>query len=320
MDDFSQTRDDDLFSSEITPTPVPVAPTAPTAPAPKPSLGLQSSRHAPTAPRITSGGPPPPKLSNSELSSRLDHIKANNARLTARRAAAEADEAGFAAIEKVQAKEDDEVREKQKKEKEERRVRDKERERGGREMQKERERNMRRKMESRGGREWDLGKEEDEGRGAGRGANGMVAPAVGEERGVEGGWGTGGPARRGREEFRGRGDRGRGDGRGRGGRGRGRGGMEAENVPRGPRVEKKVPPPGEEKEWPGLPGGKKDEKKEVKKEEVKENGAVEKPTIMTDLKKMADLKLDELPKFSPGLGGGGSWADQVEEGSPAIER
>jgi hypothetical protein len=147
------------------------------------------------------------KLTETELSAKLEAAKLNNARREAAHRLAEADEASFQQRET-------QAREKRREEGAARRV-----------MEGERERNRIRKLGAMGGREWDEGKEELEGAAAGRGRGNQL------RRGVHGGVGAvegKGPteSRESGREDAGRGKDGRGGfepGRGRGGRGRGRG-------------------------------------------------------------------------------------------------
>ena len=159
------------------------------------------------------GGIQKPKLTEDELSARLEAAKLNNARREEAHRLAEADEASF--------------------QQREAKAREKRREEGAarRAMEGEREKNRLRKLGARGGREWDEGKEEevagrrsdfrkgvnggigdvgkrtDTGEGFQIRGNGEGADESGYRGSTRGGYGGG---RRGR-------------GRGRGGRGRGRG-------------------------------------------------------------------------------------------------
>ncbi|MCJ1253474.1 hypothetical protein MMC24_001286 [Lignoscripta atroalba] len=167
--------------------------------------------------RLQTGGVQKPKLTEDELSARLEAAKINNARREEAHRLAEADEASFQHREA-------QAREKRREEGVARKV-----------MEGEREKNRLRKLGARGGREWDEGKKEEDfsrGRGGGyrRGMHGSVGYDQARNTGFiyegaeeqspleSGGRGTaephrGGPGRRGR-------------GQGRGGRGRGRGGYD----------------------------------------------------------------------------------------------
>lgn len=184
--------------------------------------------------RSATGGINKPKLTESELSSRLAAVKLNNARREEAHRAAEADEASFHHREA-------QASQKRREEGAARRV-----------MEGEREKNRLRKLGARGGREWDEGKQEEDissdtrgGSQYRRGAHGGTTAfrgngggGGGEHDETEGGYGPGefsgrGFGRRGggggggraRGGDRTRGERGGGGGRGgSGGGGRGRGG------------------------------------------------------------------------------------------------
>ena len=185
--------------------------------------------------RSATGGINKPKLSESELSSRLAAAKLNNARREEAHRAAEADEASFQRREA-------EAIQKRREEGAARRV-----------MEGEREKNRLRKLGSRGGREWDEGKQQQDisaarggsqyrrgvygGTTASRGS-GRVQEEGNHYRGHEGsgerGYSHQGVGGRGRGGDRARGDRDRGGRRGGGGRGPGghaggRGGGENKN-------------------------------------------------------------------------------------------
>ena len=169
--------------------------------------------------RSQTGGLTRPRLTEEELSAKLEAARLNNVKREEAHRAAEADEASFRAQE-AQAHE-----------------RRKEDTLNRKRMEAEREKNRARKLAGRGGREWDEGKEEDTGRGRGRGYRRGMHGSV---QGPDGSMNARGPgdAERGRTPWdgedevrsgrqrgdyngRGRGERGAGAGRG---RGRARGG------------------------------------------------------------------------------------------------
>ncbi|KAL9035453.1 MAG: hypothetical protein Q9214_006575 [Letrouitia sp. 1 TL-2023] len=181
--------------------------------------------------RSATGGNAKPKLTEEELSARLEAAKLNSARREEAHRLAEADEASF------QQREAQATQKRQ----EENRAR--------RLMDQEREKNRLRKLGAQGGREWDEGKENQESpRGSQyrRGAQGGV-----------GSWGVGyrendpGLMQDEDANARGRGFRGgrARSGRNRGGRGRGRG---FENDPSAFGI-LKPPPPNAETDFPALP-------------------------------------------------------------------
>ncbi|KAI9657850.1 MAG: hypothetical protein M1831_004086 [Alyxoria varia] len=178
--------------------------------------------------RSATGGPSKPRLTEAELSARMESVRLKNVSLEAAHARASADEARFMEREKEAA---------------ERAAAEKKTQA---EMMRERERNKAWKLERGGGREWDEGKEQQlesgSGRGSGfrRGAHGGVGGSKwggGEEAMPEGSWGdvendAGFRGRGGRGRGRGGGrGRGRGDERGRGRGGRGRGGNNFDHAP-----------------------------------------------------------------------------------------
>ncbi len=243
----------------------------------KPATAVRGDRSA-------TGGNIKPKLTEDELSARLEAAKLNNARREEAHRLAEADEASFQQREALASQ----------KRKEEGAAR--------RAMDQEREKNRLRKLGARGGREWDEGKQEEEynaSRGSQyrRGANGGTAYRGGQEQGrsygVDGGFsvrgrggGRGGyyglpsgtaDQKEGANPPRGGRGRGRGDrGRGRGGRGRGA---------------SAVPAVDAEKEFPSLP-------------------ASSKPPPKDDIddKKAAPIKGADIMQATEGE----SWADEVE--------
>ncbi|MCJ1484457.1 hypothetical protein MMC06_004628 [Schaereria dolodes] len=178
--------------------------------------------------RLQTGGIQKPKLTEDELSARLEAAKINNARREEAHRLAEADEASF------------QHRETQ--------AREKRREEGvaRRAMEGERERNRLRKLGARGNREWDEAKKEEEeeftngrSRGYRRGMHGGLSnnqkesgqqrrgkfSGEGEDEELSLAGAGGGGADDGlRGDFRGR-----GRDRGRGGKGRGRGGYDSRN-------------------------------------------------------------------------------------------
>ncbi|KAI9673019.1 MAG: hypothetical protein M1817_003183 [Caeruleum heppii] len=185
--------------------------------------------------RTATGGIKKPKLTDTELASRLASIKLKNASLLAAHARAEADEASFQRRE---------VQEQAKREEEKQHMR---------RMEGERERNRMRKLRGMGGREWDEGKEEEReeeerrrGGGYRRGAHGGVVGGVGSHGSGRGDADLGEEYPIRGDTYRGRGGRGGGD-RGRGsGRGRGRGGPF-------PSHHSTTPNPKAEADFPSLP-------------------------------------------------------------------
>ncbi len=234
--------------------------------------------------RSATGGNIKPKLTEDELSARLEAAKLNNAKREEAHRLAEADEASFQQREALASQ----------KRKEEGAAR--------RAMDQEREKNRLRKLRARGGREWDEGKQEEDvsaskGSQYRRGAHGGTAYRSGREQGgsneVDSGFsvrgrgrGRGGyyerpsgtpDQREGSNPPRG----GRGSGRGdRGGRGgRGRGGTA-------------VPAVDAEKEFPSLPGSTKPQAKDD----------------IDDKKKDEPIKGADIMQATKGE----SWADEVE--------
>lgn len=189
-----------------------------------PSAAQPSARKAASAvrgDRSLTGGPARSKLSESELTARMEAIKLKNTAREEAHARATADEEHFQANEAEAA-----VRRRQ--ERQQRQA-----------MIGEREKNRLRKEKAMQGREWDMEKqdraEDNRGSGSRRGAYGGVVAGVGGGRSVEG-WvenqaqaaadgyvGDGNP-------YQGRGGHeGRGRGRGRGRGGRGRGGLQSDD-------------------------------------------------------------------------------------------
>lgn len=255
MDEFAQTREpDNLFADDFTPIDNIIVTHPVNAHPPNPHQarrGGHASKPSPASPstntitagptlsgntnadpstvrtstavrgdRSATGGINKPKLSESELSTRLAAAKLNNARREEAHRVAEADEASFQRREA----------EASQKRKEEGVVR--------KAMEQERERNRLRKLGARGGREWDEGKQEQDGSSAARGGSqyrrgiygGTTAYRGGggarEQGESEEGYGYGGQEDFGGRGYghRGSGSRGRGGDRTRGERGRGGGG------------------------------------------------------------------------------------------------
>lgn len=241
MDEFAQTRQpDNLFDDDFTPISVepaaqettprrnhtqgrnPNPSSSNSRPMAKPADNEEVSKAPNTEPasravrgdRSATGGITKPKLTEEELSARLEAVKLNNARREAAHRLAEADEASF------QKREAQEVQ--------------KRKELGvAREaMEKEREKNRLRKLGAQAGREWDEGKEDEPIRLPGesqyrRGVHGGIAYSGGGRRGrvntnwhqdnsQQGGWGedadrepwNAGPGDFARKGGRGRGNRG----------------------------------------------------------------------------------------------------------------
>lgn len=291
--------------------------------------------------RSATGGINKPKLSESELSSRLAAAKLNNARREEAHRAAEADEASFQRREA-------EVSQKRREEGLVRKV-----------MEREREKNRLRKLGARGGREWDEGKQEQDTNSARRGGSQYRRGVYGGTAAYRGG-GTGGGRERGESEegygyggqddfggpgfsFRGNGDRGRGGDRargergrggGRGGRGRGaheggrRGGEYHQNSPSSPAVGRH-PPTNTETNFPSLVPPTKNPHSgsgsEPKSSDVsKEVEPAPPPTSSTNPQTTPlNAKADNTPQstitwdpdvepFSPGGVEKQSWSDEVE--------
>jgi len=113
LDDFAQTRGaDDLFESEIQPIarPPPAPPSAPLS-APRQPRQPRHPHMAETASteRALSGGVKKPKLTGEELAARMEQIRVNNARLTARAQKAADDQTSYQVLEE-QRRVQDEVR------------------------------------------------------------------------------------------------------------------------------------------------------------------------------------------------------------------
>lgn len=249
MDEFAQTREQDsLFDDDFTPIVTEpkaqkVAPQShqsqrgqqkhsPSAPKPAAKAAdsdetptIANLDHTPRAPaavrgdRSATGGINKPKLTETELSARLEAAKLNNARREEAHRLAEADEASFQ-------KREAQASQKRKDEGAARRA-----------MEGEREKNRLRKLGAQAGREWDEGKEDQrvdsrEESQYRRGRHGGVAYSGGRQQDEHGEYATTDQDYTGRENLGQRGDRGRGDrsrgerGRGRDGRARGGGGYE----------------------------------------------------------------------------------------------
>lgn len=234
--------------------------------------------------RSATGGNIKPKLTEDELSARLEAAKLNNAKREEAHRLAEADEASFQQREALASQ----------KRKEEGAAR--------RAMDQEREKNRLRKLGARGGREWDEGKQEEDysaSRGSQyrRGANGGTAYRGGQEQdrsnGVDGGFSVrgGGRGRGGYYELPGgTSDQKEGGNPPRGGRGRGRGDRGSGRGGRG-RGAFAAPAVDAEKEFPSLP-------------------ASSKPPPKDDIddKKDAPIKGADIMQATEGE----SWADEVE--------
>ncbi|MCJ1461586.1 hypothetical protein MMC07_000183 [Pseudocyphellaria aurata] len=210
---------------------------------PKPPAAVRGDRSA-------TGGINKPKLTEAELSARLEAAKLNNARREEAHRLAEEDEASFQRREA-------QAGQKRKEEGVARRA-----------MEGEREKNRLRKLGARAGREWDEGKEDQhvnpqEGSQYRRGAHGGVAYRGGRQQDEHGEYASRDrdyPAREnlGQRGARGRGDRNRGE-RGRGGRGgRGREGRGYDGGMTSPKDHSSsrnptAPDLGAEIEFPALP-------------------------------------------------------------------
>lgn len=202
--------------------------------------------------RTATGGLAKPKLSETELATRMEAIKLKNVSLTAAHERASADEASFQAREEQA---------------QERRRLDRQ---NRQQMMGEREKNRARKLQAVGGREWDAEKgdtmpgDRDRGSGFRRGAFGGVVGGRAEvepitdtpdgdfdgSRYEEDGARRGGYGHRGR----GGGERGAGRGSGRGGRGGGRGGRGGFDSASGPpRQQKPVQTVPGDHDFPSLP-------------------------------------------------------------------
>lgn len=279
MDEFAQTRElDNLFEDDFTPI-VTEPKTQTKAPqshqsqrgqhkqppsVPKPAANANESEETPTTSTLDQTSRPPaavrgdrsatgginkPKLTEIELSARLEAAKLNNARREEAHRLAEADEASF-----------------QKREAQASRKRIEE---GSAKiaMEGEREKNRLRKLGAQAGREWDEGKKDQQGdarKGSQyrRGAHGGVAYSGGRQQDGYGEYASRDQDYAGLENFgqrggRGRGDRSRGE-RGRGGRGgRGRGGGyeggRASQNDSSSNWETTAPSMGAETDFPSLP-------------------------------------------------------------------
>lgn len=238
MDEFAQTRvQDSLFDDDFTPivtepksqkvapqshqsqrgpqkVPLSAPKTAAKAADSEEAPTITNPDHTPRPPaavrgdRSATGGINKPKLTETELSARLEAAKLNNARREEAHRLAEADEASF--------------------QKREAQASQKRRDEGAarRAMEGEREKNRLRKLGAQAGREWDEGKEDQrvdsrEESQYRRGAHGGVAYSGGRQQDEHSEYATKDQNYTGRENFGQRGDRGRRD-RGRGERGRGR--------------------------------------------------------------------------------------------------
>lgn len=232
--------------------------------------------------RSGTGGPKRSKLTEEQLSAKLDAMKLKNATLMEKHEKSQADEELFHQREAVAAE----------KRKEERANRQ--------QMMGERERNRLRKLKAQGGREWDIEKDEKEFGGGDRRGN---------RRGAHGGIVSDRPAAATPEEpsedyqRSGAVERGRGRGRGRGGRGdssgRGRGAQATAKSKSAP--EQAIPTSND---FPDLPTVKKSA-----------------PSTSTDVRKTLESQ-DEKPNQKTeaqtlaaiiGPGEKTSWADQVEQ-------
>lgn len=210
---------------------------------PRPPAAVRGDRSA-------TGGINKPKLTESELSARLEAAKLNNARREEAHRLAEEDEASFQ-------KREAQAGQKRKEEGAARRA-----------MEGEREKNRLRKLGARDGREWDEGKEDQhvnsqEGSQYRRGAHGGVAYRGGRQQDERGEYASRDQDYSARENFgqrgvRGRGDRSRGErGRGgRGGRGREGGGYDGGMTSRKDHSSSRnptAPDIGAEMDFPALP-------------------------------------------------------------------
>ena len=270
--------------------------------------------------RSATGGINKPKLSESELSSRLAAAKLNNARREEAHRAAEADEASF-----------------QRREAE---VSQKRREEGivRKAMEREREKNRLRKLGARGGREWDEGKQEQDTSSSGRGGSQYRRGIYGGTAAYRGG-GSGGGRERGeleesngrQDDFgghgynsRGSGDRGRGGDRargergrggGRGGRGRGaheggrRGGDYHQNSSYYPAVAPYLPT-NTETDFPSLVPPTKNPHPGSRSEPVNSISTEQAENIPQSTNNTSN---PDVEPFSPGEVKKQSWSDEVEE-------
>lgn len=200
------------------------APQAPDAPTDAPQAPARMRERAVQGDRTATGGVKKAKLTEEEMTARLEAMKIKSSELEAAHARSTADAANFEAREAHAAQ------------------RRKEDRQNRQQMMSEREKNRQRKLQALGGREWDAEKKEEDfapaNRGARRGAHGGIG---GSRYAVE--------AREAdvpdRQEEKG-GSRGRG--RGRGGRGRGRGGILGAQT----KDEPQLPPNASD--FPELPG------------------------------------------------------------------
>ncbi|KAL9603844.1 MAG: hypothetical protein Q9219_000953 [cf. Caloplaca sp. 3 TL-2023] len=240
---------------------------------PKPSTAVRGDRSA-------TGGTAKPKLTEEELSAKLEAAKLNNAKREEAHRLAEADEASF---------QQREARASQRRQEEGR---------ARRLMDQEREKNRLRKLGAQGGREWDEGKEDQPVHDPRRSRY---------QRGAHGG--TPHYQRLGADsadlqandpesmEARGYSPRG---GRGRGGRagGRGRGGRGRGGLPNNVEISQPLAP-NPDTDFPALPPAqlpKSDSITENPESQGEQGGPP--PTV-------------EVPTFQPIAGGGRSWADEV---------
>ncbi|KZF21060.1 hypothetical protein L228DRAFT_248822 [Xylona heveae TC161] len=239
--------------------------------------------------RSGTGGVRKPKLTEDELSARLESIKLKNKELEEAHRRAEADEASFRQREKLaQAK----VRE----------------ERQNRQaLEGERERNRQRKLKALQGREWDAEKNEedynqDRSRGSQfrRGAYGGVAydgarPGYGANDGQYDGDSYAPRGGRDRGNFRG--------GRGRGG-GRGGGGHRESSAPNHSEKQQQPQKPPTADDFPALPGG--------SSEKIAEEKTSDKDNVSSQAPETAPSSI-QMPESTDAKG---TWAEQVEAGMP----
>ena len=231
--------------------------------------------------RSGTGGIRKPKLTEDELSARLEAVKLNNAKREEAHRLAEADEASFQHREQ-------QAQVKRREESAAKRVQDA-----------EREKNRLRKLKAQGGREWDEDKVEQDmtnGRSSQyrRGAHGGVGQYGNNARNDGSRYGDANQDEQG-AGFSRRGGRGRG-GRGGRGRGRGRGGYEVGGgIPPHSQSTFSAPVISADKDFPALPGP------------AGKSGGLE--------SKWAASTASE-PVQSPN-GEKGSWAEQVEANAPA---
>lgn len=151
----AQPATDSTPASDIAPPQAPTAPLQHTTPAAEPSASARTP--AVRGDRSATGGPAHKKLTEEELSAKMEKMKVINAEKAERHRLSEADQAAYQHREKELAKE---RREKAVAEKKNERV-----------MEMERAKNRERKMNAQGGREWDSEKVESDivdGQGRGR--------------------------------------------------------------------------------------------------------------------------------------------------------